>query len=254
MSLDNERMIALMQYADGELDGEENEAARAAVMASLESDPDARAFLDEMDRLGDVVRAAEPLALSDSSKLGTLDKLDKLDICDAVMGMVDEHEQKSAVTTPIITRDGDGKTGSGVSSLQIAREKRRRAVVIEATGLALAAGIALVLRSRDFTDEKDMKSATATNLGKPVDSVPAPNAPNAMGVPALPSSSEAALAAANAANAFNPGGDNQEDRSGVEVNMSDSPQTGVSVFYLPGSDGTSASAVVWIDESSGGNK
>ncbi len=240
MSLDKERMIALMQYADGELDGEENEAARAALISSLESDPDARAFLDEMERLGDVTRAAEPLALPGGFKL------DSFDIADAVMGMVEEHEQKSAVTTPITT----AITSSGVSSLQIAREKRRRAVVIVATGLALAAGIALVLRSRDFTDEKDMKSSTATNLGKPVDSVPA----LATGVPAIPSSSEAALAAANAANAFNPGGDKQEDRSGVEVNMSDSPQTGVSVFYLPGSDGTSASAVVWIDESSGGNK
>ena len=66
------------------------------------------------------------------------------------------------------------------------------------------------MRSRDHGSEDT--SATATNLGKPVDSVPALSAPS--GAPAVPSSSEAALAAANASN-------NQDgDRQGVEVNVS----------------------------------
>ncbi len=239
MSLAKDRLIALMQYADGELDGEENEAARAEIVASLATDAEARAFLDEMERLSDVTRAAEELALPDTSKF---------DVADAVMDLVDDYEQKNAVTTrlerePAAAPVGAVPGGAAVSSLDVARERRRRVGVVVLTGLALAAGVALVMRSHP---SEDMTTATATHLGKPVDSVPALTGSG--GAPAVPSSSEAALAAANAAN-------NQDsDRQGVEVNMSDSTQTGVSVFYLPGSDGTSASAVVWIDESSGGNK
>jgi hypothetical protein len=235
-ALTKEKMIALMQYADGELAGEENEAARADVIASLESDPEARAFLEEMERLGDVTRDIEPLTVA-----GVAD----FDIADAVMGLVEEHEQKNAETARLDKKSDKGLkkvTGTGgVSSIEVAREKRRRMGVIVITGLALAAGIALVMRSQNPNDNK---SAT---LNKSVDSVPALTASGKS--PSLPSTSEAAMAAA--ANTGNGGALNPEV-NGVEVNISDSPQT--SVFYLPGSDGTSASAVVWIDESSGGNK
>jgi hypothetical protein len=221
------------------------------VIASLEADPEARAFLDEMERLGDVTRTVEPLALPDTSTF---------DVADAVMALVEEHDQKSAVTTPIEKKTGktppkkphekdeNGSRGHAVSSLEVAREKRRRVGVVVATGLALAAGIALVMRSHPGEDP--MKSASNVSLGKPVDSVPLHATPlTASGAPALPSTSEAALAAASASNVL---GDKNEQ--GVEVDIADSTQTGVSVFYLPGSDVTSASAVVWIDESSGGKQ
>jgi hypothetical protein len=81
-------------------------------------------------------------------------------------------------------------------------------------------------------------------LQKPV--VPVLSATLAIPGGPTPAASEAELAAAQAADK------NQEP--GVEVNISDSAQTGVSVFYLPGSDVASASAVVWIDDTAGGKE
>lgn len=233
MSLTSEQMIALMQFADGELDGEENEKARAAVMASLETDADARAFLDEMERLSEAVCSADAHTLSQAANGGNLE------IADAVMALVEEHEQKQAVTTRLDkSKKSPEQISQPVSSLEIAREKRRRLGVVVVTGLALAAGIALVMRSHPG---EEMKSAS---LGK----APVPSAVATPVVP-IPANSEAALAAASSSNVLGQEA-NAANVSGVEVNISDSPQT--SVFYLPGSDGTSASAVVWIDESSGG--
>ena len=249
MSLAKERLIALMQYADGELDGDDRTDEHEAIMALLESNDEsgkeARAFLDEMDHLAEATREAEPLALPDTVLA--------FDIADAVMADVEEHEQKLAITTKLGQPEKKGASVShisvagpaSVSSLEIAREKRRRVGVIVVTGLALAAGIALVMRTHP---SEDMRSAA---LQKPVAALTASGAPiTSVASPPGSPTSEAALAAANA----NANSGDKASEQGVEVNISDSPQTGVSVFYLPGSDVTSASAVVWIDETAGGKK
>jgi hypothetical protein len=250
MSLAKEQLLQLMQYADGELDGVGHEEAHEAVVVLLKANAEARAFLDEMDLLGDATRAAEPYALPDS--------LSSFDVADAIMAGVEEHEQKQAVTAQLRGKNAvaarsaakSGKAaeevsaGAGVSSLEVAREKRRRLGVIVATGLALAAGIALVMRTHPSEDP--LKSASL----KPLTSTSVPALTPSGNVPPLAQTSEAALAAANSVNVKGDKGAEQ----GVEVNISDSPQSGVSVFYLPGSDVASASAVVWIDESSGGKQ
>jgi hypothetical protein len=209
--LTNKQMMQLMAFADGELEGAEKDE----IAALIEKDRDASDLLAEMGHLGDAVRVIEPRALP---------SLDSFDIADAVMAKLDAKSE-----APAKNADEDKLR---VVSLEAAREKRRRVGVFVGTAIALAAGIALVVR----THPNEEPQATSGLAVKSIDSiaVPSPKSP--------PASSEASQQVANAA----------AEPSGVEVNVADSPQTGVSVFYLPGANATGASAVVWIDDSQGG--
>jgi hypothetical protein len=215
MSLSQEQLYDLMAFADGELDGDADHDKKAEVLALIEKDADARAFVNaELPRLGDLARAAAADGLPGE------DVLDSFDIADAVMAKIDAAPAAG---------------GADVVSLEAAREKRRRVGVFVATAIALAAGIALIMR----VHPNEERQASSGLVAKSVDTIAVPLPKSA------PTSSEASQAVAN-------GAADKSETTGVEVNVSDSPQNGVSVFYLPGSNATAASAVVWIDESQGG--
>ena len=226
-SLTEERMIELMQYADGELSAEDT----ARVKNALATDEEARTFLQELGVLSGLVQEAEPLTVLEA---------ETFDAVDTVMAAVAKAEGEEEKPAP--------KTTRAVVSLDAARERRRRVSVFVATGIALAAGIALILRSQPDAEHGN----TAQNHGvqSPPQSVQTAQtvqtSQQLAHAPDLPASSSEASQQVHA-------GADKTGEPGVEVNVSDSPRSGFSVFYLPASGASSASAVVWIDESPGGN-
>jgi hypothetical protein len=181
-----------------------------------------------MGHLGNAVRVTEHRVLPD---------LASFDIADALMAKIEAGLDQAPAKANKKTEEDKQLQ---IVSLEAAREKRRRVGVFVGTALALAAGIALVVRTHP-TEEQHATSGLAV---KTVDSIVAPSPNSSLNSP--PASSEASQAVASGANGA-------AEPSGVEVNVaSDSPQNGVSVFYLAGSNATAASAVVWIDDSQGG--
>ena len=268
MSLSHEELTLVMAFADGETSNEETARAEALLAQSNE----ARAFKDELARLGAWTRVAEPLAVPAAYATGAHAKFD---VADAVMARFDEMVQRGAETTKtktvpphaqapassILSRAptaptaprlpgvpssvaSPGSLDGGVVSIGAAREKRRRVSVLVLTGLALAAGIALLARTHPNEEEH----STAALTPKVVDTAVDPNAraPSNGANGVNPASSEAMQAAVNAADKTN--------EPGVEVRVSDSEENGVSVFYLPGTNVASASAVVWFDDTAGDKK
>ena len=230
MSLSKEQLLDLMLFADGELEGAGDREKKEALLALIETDADARAFVNaELPQLGAFVELAEPLAVPG---------LDDFDVADAVMAKI---ESATAVLEAHAPAPKRMDLKSEVVSLEAAREKRRRIGVFVGTAIALAAGIALVVRTHPAEEHQASSRLAAKTVDAIATAAPSPNSP--------PASSEASQAVANA----DIGVADRAETSGVEVNVaSDSPQNGVSVFYLPGSNATAASAVVWIDDSQGG--
>jgi hypothetical protein len=126
MTLSHETMLELMQYADGELDGD----ARARVEALLRTNEEARRVIEAMGVLGEVVREGiEDRAASSPLADG---------IAESVMAAI-------ALGGAI----GAGASG-GAAVVPLARARRSRGGVAAAvvTVLALAAGVALFLTGK----------------------------------------------------------------------------------------------------------
>jgi anti-sigma factor RsiW len=211
VSLSSENMLALMAYADGELEGEE----RAAAEKLLASEPDAARFVEQLGGLGQLLQ----LGQEDRSA----EVIAKFDVADAVMA-------RTALTT-------DAKPAAeriaGVSSLAAARDKRAAGAQGGGAGLKIGAGIAAVLAlaasvflfAQHRTDEAPMAKGPAA--AQPTQAAPAE--------PVVVASSEPVRAATAAG-------------TGVEVSTVNSPSNSVSVFYLPSANELSTSVVVWVDE------
>lgn len=124
MSLSSERMMQLMAYADGELEG----ADKAEVEKLVESNEEAARVVNAMLGLGDYVREGHDA--SDAKKT-----IAKVDLTDAIMKKVDGEKP-------------DGKPASNVSSLDAARAKKRNMGVGIVAALALAASIFFVMQDK----------------------------------------------------------------------------------------------------------
>lgn len=129
-SSNTERMMKLMAYADGELEG----AERAEVEKLIASDKDAARIVAQMGGLGDFVR------LGHEDKVAPI--VAKVNLTDAIMKAVENETMEPAKP----------KAAGNVTSLDAARAKRRNVGVAVAAALALAASIFVM--TRDKQDEK----------------------------------------------------------------------------------------------------
>jgi hypothetical protein len=118
-TLSQETMLELMQYADGELDGDA--AARARVEELLRTSDEARRVVAALGTLGDIVReeADERSGMADA-------------IADRVMAGITSADPAAKV----------------IPLVRPARRGRSGAVPAVVAGLALAAGVVLFIRSQ----------------------------------------------------------------------------------------------------------
>jgi anti-sigma factor RsiW len=128
----DERAMKLMAYADGELEGEE----LAEVEKWLAEDANAIRFATDVAKLGDLVKLGHPKR--------------ELDIADAVMAQLEE--KPAAKVVPLQPRAG-------------AREKKRNTVGWVVAGLALAASVFFVTRSKQ--DDEAPLARTTSPLAQP---------------------------------------------------------------------------------------
>lgn len=149
MSLSSERMMQLMAYADGELEG----ADKAEIEKLVESNEEAARVVNAMLGLGDYVREGHDA--SDAKKT-----IAKVDLTDAIMKKVEGAEIEPAK-----------KTDTNVRSLDARAKKRNMGVGIVAA-LALAASIFAVMQNKP--DEKPMASKPSTPVGVTTQTAPAP--------------------------------------------------------------------------------
>jgi anti-sigma factor RsiW len=133
MSMSSERMMKLMAYADGELEG----AERDEVEKLVASNEEAARIVDAMLGLGDFVREGH------EDKLAPV--IAKVNLTGAIMKSVEKAEIEPA--RPV-------KAAGHVSSLDAARAKKRNVGVGIVAALALAASVFVMMR--DKTDEKPM--------------------------------------------------------------------------------------------------
>ena len=134
MSLSSERMMQLMAYADGELEG----ADKAEIEKLVASNEEAARVVDAMLGLGDYVREGHDA--SDAKKT-----VAKVNLTDAIMKKVEGAEIEPAK-----------KTDTNVRSLDAARAKKRNVGVGIVAALALAASIFAVMQNKP--EEKPMAS------------------------------------------------------------------------------------------------
>lgn len=179
--LSEQRMLKLMAYVDGELDG----AERDEVEGWLATDVEAARFAEEIGVLGGLVKVGHGASSAATAAAS-------FDVADAVMATIKTEE------------------GSKVSSLAAARARRQKHLKVGATAaLALAASFFLMARSNE---EAPMARA-------PVQAAEA-----------VPSSGAG---------------------PGVDVDIVESAQDSVRVFYLSSESSPVTSVVVWVDESGG---
>ena len=134
MSLSSERMMQLMAYADGELEG----ADKAEIEKLVASNEEAARVVDAMLGLGDYVREGHDA--SDAKKT-----IAKVNLTDAIMKKVEGAEIEPAK-----------KTDTNLRSLDAARAKKRNVGVGIVAALALAASIFAVMQNKP--EEKPMAS------------------------------------------------------------------------------------------------
>jgi anti-sigma factor RsiW len=161
MSMSSERMMKLMAYADGELEG----AEKAEIEKLVDSDEEAARIVNAMLGLGDFVRVGH------EDKVAPV--VAKVNLTDAIMKAVEKAEIEPA----------NAKTN--VTSLDAARAKKRNVGVGVVAALALAASIFFVMQNKP--DEKPMASkpvTTQTPAPQQMASVEAPsmNATTSAGV------------------------------------------------------------------------
>lgn len=209
---DQDKLLLLMAYADGEATAEE----RAEVEALLASSAEARRVLRSIEAQGTIVGALlgpELDARAASAKADT--------IADAVMARLDAQ-------------------AGAVLSMEQARSKKRRArsaAAAVATVAAMAAAFALFLR---FGPHEGVRtSAIGSSSGVSSSSAVATGESLASG-----SASTSSVPSAVVANA------ERERPTGVEVTGIDSPGD-VSVFYVPavtGGNANASSVIIWIGD------
>jgi anti-sigma factor RsiW len=164
MSMSSERMMKLMAYADGELDGTE----KVEVEKLVESNEEAARIVNAMLGLGDFVREGN------QQKVAPL--IAKVDLTDAIMKKVEKAEIEPA------------KPASNVSSLDAARAKKRNVGVGIVAALALAASIFFVMQNKP--DEKPM---AAKPVPAPTQTAPAPQQMASNELPAVNASTSAGV-------------------------------------------------------------
>jgi hypothetical protein len=127
MSMSSERMMKLMAYADGELEG----ADKAEIEKLVESNEEAARVVNAMLGLGDFVRVGH-----EDKVAPIVAKHDRVNLTDAIMKSVEKAEIEPA------------KPVSNVSSLDAARAKKRNVGVGIVAALALAASIFFVMQEK----------------------------------------------------------------------------------------------------------
>lgn len=153
MTLTTERMLKLMAYADGELEGTE----RLEVETWLEADVDALRFANELAGLGDLVKTGH--RASDAGKA-----IAAFDVAGAVMAKVAREGDQRAKKAN--TEDGKG---AAVVSLEARRQKNLKRGGAVAAALALAASIFIMTRSKE---EAPMARAPIPATASPAESDP----------------------------------------------------------------------------------
>lgn len=231
-----DRMLKIMAYADGELEG----AERDEVEAWIAEDGASVRFANELAGLGDLVKVGFDHS-KDSKAVASFD------IADAVMAQV----AKAQTTSSPSARDEEKKTTSAsaskpsssasaasapVISLEAARARRNTRVgIVVAAALAVAASVFMVMKDKGAEQPMARTQPASTEVAPTTNPSPAmtvavnnpsANAPNANG--------------ANGANGT------------VEVNVEQTPGSSVSVFYVPSeTESLSTSVVVWVDDQGG---
>jgi anti-sigma factor RsiW len=159
MSLTQEQMLEVMQYADGELLGDDVDR----VERFLGENPEAKELFDSIEALGDGVRHA-------------LD-LESIDVRDGVMGNLRPND---------------------LDKVRLRRVARTRVAIVSATILAVAAAVMLIVRQNGgkspiaHTEGSGSESAlaSASTTGVQVDFVDTPSAVSVFYVPASATGSE----------------------------------------------------------------
>ena len=214
-SLSQETMLELMQYADGELEGE----ARVRVENLLRTSEEARGVVDAMGALGEVVREGVEARATASTAADR--------IADGVMAALASDGVQEA--------EGQGRVVPLAEARPFHRGHRGRSVRVRGgvtaaavAALALAAGVFFFVTTK----------------------APAPTAKEEP-VPSAPPSAAAAERAAIAPGAESVA---QADAPGVDLLEARSIRNKVNVFFMPPaqSAGAAASVVVWIDDRHGG--
>lgn len=126
MSASSERLMKLMAYADGELEGEE----LAEVEKLLASDADAASTVAQMGALGDFVRLEHERAVAP--------RVANVDLTDAIMKACEKEE--IAPHTPV---------RGTVTSLSEARARRRKIGGAIVAALAVAASVFALTRQKE---------------------------------------------------------------------------------------------------------
>jgi hypothetical protein len=221
MSLSRETLVELMALADGELEGAARERAEKLVADSEE----ARRVVEAMRSpalgawLGEVV---DRRAIAADG------------IADAVMAGLKQEPARNA--TGPQHREASREDGGVVRLAGAADRRRARWVPVAASvaaALAMAAGVAVVLRSMG---REGAPSAPVASVAEPVRPVgTAPSASSVVAQQVAP------------------------PKEGVEVEEIDSPSRGVSVFEIPlgsaaavAGQAAPSSVVIWIDDEPGG--
>jgi anti-sigma factor RsiW len=185
MSVSNERMLKLMAYADGELEGAELEE----VQAWLAEDPNAVRVVNELANLGELVTLGHE-GSSAAKAIATFD------IADAVLSRLHEEPKREHASPAAVSLD----------AARARRQRNLRMGGLVAAALALAASVFLVTRNKEEQPMAVTVQPAATVAGGP----------------------------------------------GVEVDVVETPEQSVSVFYLPSESSlTTTSVVVWVDETGG---
>ena len=127
MSAPSDRMLKLMAYADGELEGDE----RLEIEELVAKDAEAADIVTQMGSLGDFVRLGHEDVLAP--------RLAKIDLSDAIMAAVAREEQTES--KPAAT--------SNVASLEAARARKRKIGTVAVAALALAASVFFMIRQNE---------------------------------------------------------------------------------------------------------
>jgi len=211
VSLTSENMLALMAFADGELEGDELAKAEAL----LATEPDAARFVEQIGGLGALVQ------------LGHEDRSAKaiaaFNIADAVMTLTCADTATPAAAAGSVTSLAAAREKRAVREKPAAGTNARGALLKIGGGIAAAMALAasVFLFARQRTEETPM----AKGVTPP--SVPAAQKAGAAGEPARTATATG---------------------TGVEVSTVNSPNNSVSVFYLPSVNELSTSVVVWVEE------
>ena len=202
MNLSRETKLELMAWADGELP--DDMMQRIGLL--VDHNEDARSFVDDL-------RSAN---LGEWVKLAMNAKLERApSVTDGVMARLGA-EQTTTTTLPSLRRRHD--------------QRRTRAIAISiGSGLAIAAGVVMVLRAAALSGGGQAPIALNES---PSASVADPSAPSPAGTPLAPAA------------------------HGVEVNDIDSLSRGISVFEIPlraasanaSKSWVGSSVVIWIDD------